>query len=135
MALEAELVDKEERLRAAVSTRQEFAGQLVIAQQRELTVMTENAKLVETQVNIIYLVHRRLVGRVNNFNSRLMSLIVIDCFPSNQNLGKTVVRFGRGTGKNQTAGGDHREGKHRVGCGQRETFQTRILRGKKLGFP
>lgn len=51
MALEAELVDKEERLRAAVSTRQEFAGQLVIAQQRELTVMTENAKHVETQVN------------------------------------------------------------------------------------
>jgi hypothetical protein len=48
--LENELVDKEERLRAAIATRQEFAGQLVAAQQRELTIMAENAKLAEAQV-------------------------------------------------------------------------------------
>lgn len=50
--LENELVEKEERYRTAVTTRQEFAGQLVAAQQRELTVMAENAKLVETQVSL-----------------------------------------------------------------------------------
>jgi len=50
-ALENELADKEDRFRAAVSTRQEFAGQLVAAQQRELAVMAENAKLIETRVS------------------------------------------------------------------------------------
>lgn len=44
------MVDKEERLRAAVATRQEFAGQLVAAQQRELAIMAENAKLADEQV-------------------------------------------------------------------------------------
>lgn len=52
-ALENELADKEDRFRSAVSTRQEFAGQLVAAQQRELAVMAENAKLIETRVSII----------------------------------------------------------------------------------
>lgn len=51
-ALENELADKEDRFRSAVSTRQEFAGQLVAAQQRELAVMAENAKLIETRVSI-----------------------------------------------------------------------------------
>lgn len=48
--MENELIDKEERLRAAVATRQEFAGQLVAAQQRELSIMADNAKLSEAQV-------------------------------------------------------------------------------------
>jgi len=52
ITLETELADKEDRFRAAVSTRQEFAGQLVAAQQRELAVMAENAKLIETRVSI-----------------------------------------------------------------------------------
>ncbi|XP_025405512.1 EF-hand calcium-binding domain-containing protein 4A-like isoform X2 [Sipha flava] len=52
-ALENELVDKEERLRAAIATRQEFAGQLVAAQQRELTIMAENAKLAEAQEKLL----------------------------------------------------------------------------------
>lgn len=52
-ALENELADKEERFRAAVSTRQEFAGQLVAAQQRELAVMAENAKLIETRERLL----------------------------------------------------------------------------------
>lgn len=52
MTLEEELSEKEERFRTAVATRQEFAGQLVAAQQRELTLVAENAKLAETQVNI-----------------------------------------------------------------------------------
>lgn len=51
MALENELVDKEEKLRAAVSTRQEFAGQLVAAQQRELAFIAKNTELTEAQVN------------------------------------------------------------------------------------
>lgn len=49
--MEDELSDKEERLRAAVATRQEFAGQLVAAQQRELTFLAENAKLTEENVS------------------------------------------------------------------------------------
>lgn len=53
MALENELVDKEEKLRAAVSTRQEFAGQLVAAQKRELAFIAKNSELAEAQVNII----------------------------------------------------------------------------------
>ncbi|KAE9528138.1 hypothetical protein AGLY_012560 [Aphis glycines] len=52
-ALENELADKEERFRAAVSTRQEFAGQLVAAQQRELAVMAENSKLIETRERLL----------------------------------------------------------------------------------
>ncbi|XP_015379223.1 PREDICTED: EF-hand calcium-binding domain-containing protein 4A-like [Diuraphis noxia] len=52
-ALENELADKEDRFRAAVSTRQEFAGQLVAAQQRELAVMAENAKLIETRERLL----------------------------------------------------------------------------------
>lgn len=52
LALEEELFEKEERFRTAVATRQEFAGQLVAAQQRELALVAENAKLTETQVNI-----------------------------------------------------------------------------------
>jgi len=61
-ALENELADKEERFRAAVSTRQEFAGQLVAAQQRELAVMAENAKLIETRVsNINRAINRTLL--------------------------------------------------------------------------
>lgn len=52
MALENEVIDKEERLRAAISTRQEFAGQLVAAQQRELAFMAKNAELFEAQVNV-----------------------------------------------------------------------------------
>ncbi|XP_025208097.1 EF-hand calcium-binding domain-containing protein 4A-like isoform X1 [Melanaphis sacchari] len=52
-ALENELADKEERFRAAVSTRQEFAGQLVVAQQRELAVMAENAELIETRERLM----------------------------------------------------------------------------------
>lgn len=52
LALEEELFEKEERFRTAVATRQEFAGQLVAAQQRELALVAENAKLAETQVNI-----------------------------------------------------------------------------------
>lgn len=51
LALEDELSDKEERLRTAIATRQEFAGQLVSAQQRELAILAENAKLIETQVS------------------------------------------------------------------------------------
>lgn len=51
-ALENELYDKEERLRTAVATRQEFAGQLVAAQQRELAIISENSKLSETQVSL-----------------------------------------------------------------------------------
>jgi len=51
LALEDELCDKEERLRTAIATRQEFAGQLVSAQQRELAILAENAKLIETQVS------------------------------------------------------------------------------------
>lgn len=58
-ALENELADKEERFRAAVSTRQEFARQLVAAQQRELAVMAENAKLIETRVSIMLLKFNR----------------------------------------------------------------------------
>ncbi|VVC41470.1 EF-hand domain pair,EF-hand domain [Cinara cedri] len=53
MALESELLDKEEKLRAAISTRQEFAGQLVAAQQRELAMMAERTKLVETQEKLL----------------------------------------------------------------------------------
>lgn len=52
LALEEELFEKEERFRTAVATRQEFAGQLVAAQQRELALVAENAELTETQVNI-----------------------------------------------------------------------------------
>jgi len=42
-----------------VSTRQEFARQLVAAQQRELAVMAENAKLIETRVSIMLLKFNR----------------------------------------------------------------------------
>ncbi|CAI6349409.1 unnamed protein product [Macrosiphum euphorbiae] len=52
-ALENEVADKEDRFLAAVSTRQEFAGQLVAAQQRELAVMAENAKLIETRERLL----------------------------------------------------------------------------------
>lgn len=52
-SLENDLADKEDRLRAAVATRQEFAGQLVAAQQRELSVIAANAELAKTQVSIL----------------------------------------------------------------------------------
>lgn len=70
LALESELLDKEERLRAAISTRQEFAGQLVAAQQRELAMMAENAKLVERQVRVIsfVIIPVTIIARVPNTN-------------------------------------------------------------------
>jgi len=61
-----------------VSTRQEFAGQLVAAQQRELAVMAENAKLIETRVSIMFLkINRDSDGMDNryrySFQERLLN--------------------------------------------------------------
>jgi len=53
LALETELSEKEERLRAAVTTRQEFARQLVEAQQREFAIIAENAALVEKNERLL----------------------------------------------------------------------------------
>lgn len=52
-ALENELSDKEEKLQAAISTRQEFAGQLVVAQKRELAIISDHSRLVKAQVSMI----------------------------------------------------------------------------------
>jgi len=71
--LENELADKEDRFRAAVSTRQEFAGQLVAAQQRELAVMAENAKLIETRVSIN---HGKLIDINYDRSSDGMTVII-----------------------------------------------------------
>lgn len=67
-AFENELVDKEERLRMAVATRQEFAGQLVTAQQRELALMVTNAELVKTQVSC----YTKLLDIAHNLTSTVL---------------------------------------------------------------
>ncbi|XP_050423588.1 EF-hand calcium-binding domain-containing protein 4A-like isoform X2 [Adelges cooleyi] len=48
-SLESEISEKEERLRAAIYTRQEFASQLVSAQKRELSILNSNAELTKKQ--------------------------------------------------------------------------------------
>ncbi|XP_050523628.1 EF-hand calcium-binding domain-containing protein 4A-like isoform X2 [Daktulosphaira vitifoliae] len=51
-ALENEISDKDERLRATVLTRQELASQLVVAQKRELALLNENAELNKKQKSL-----------------------------------------------------------------------------------
>lgn len=65
-SLENDLADKEDRLRAAVATRQEFAGQLVAAQQRELSVIAANAELAKTQVSILTYVPTLFIDKIYN---------------------------------------------------------------------